>query len=238
MLWAIGFFSVFFVQQVSLEKAIAATGSGLRAFQQTAVASPQPLEVSAVTVIRRDQGHADLVALVKNPNEVWGAAQVTATWQVPDGTIPAEEIFINPGTTRPVMALNVPLTSATTASVVMSDPIWARASAAPLPTPNFDTSGLALSSRTVTTSDGDTIATVNVRGDIRNQSVYNFFRVVVPIVIKAGDRIIAVDQVTQTTWPTLSSKTINVTWAYPVNGATAVEAIPQVSRFDAANLYR
>lgn len=239
-LWAIGFYSVFFIQQVAIEKNIAASATSLAAYGQSSATSPRDLAVSDVTVIRRTTTHVDLVVMVTNDNADWGAQSAVATWQVAGATIAPETFFINPKSERPLMVLNVAVSdpSAVDASVSISQIVWGRASAAPLPDPNFSTAGLALSARTVQTPDGDTITTVNVRGDILNQSVYNFFRVTVPLIVRAGERIVAVDQITQTAWPTLMAKSINVTWSYPVVGATSVEAWPQVSRFDADNLYR
>ncbi len=240
VIWTIAFFSIFFIQQASLEKSMAASGASLGAYAQSAAVAPRAVDVSEATVIRRDGEHVDLVALAVNPNSEWGVQSATASWQVPGVTIAPETVFLNPNATRPLMALNVRVDDPATlvASVGLSDIVWGRASAAPLPDPVFVTSGLALSSRTVQTPEGQTIATVNVRGDIINQSVYNFFRVMVPVLVRSGDQIVAVDQLTQTSWPTLSAKSINLTWSYPVSGATVIEAWPQASRFDAANLYR
>lgn len=239
-LWTIAFFSIFFVQQNNIEKDLTNSVAALIDYRRGAANSPQALDVSAVTIIRRDESHVDVVALIKNPNTVWGVQTMTVTWQVPGLRINPETVFVNPGATRPVMALNIAIDPANADAITVgtSDIVWGRASAAPLQDPVFVTSGLALSTRSIQTSDGATFTTVNVRGDIMNQSVFNFFRVLVPMVIRAGQTIVAVDQVTQTNWPTLSSKSLNLTWAYPVAGATSIEALPQVSRFDADNLYR
>ncbi len=240
LLWAIAFFSVFFIQQASLEKAIAASGAKLSSYRQSAALAPTDIQISAVTVLRRDATHVDVVVIASNPNTAWGIKSAEVEWRVAGLTLPSQTVFLNPSSTRPIMALNVEVDDASTvqATAEIRAVVWARASAAPLPDPQFITSELALSSRTVLGADGNSFFTVNVRGDIRNQSVYNFFRVVVPLVVKSGEAIVAVDQITQTNWPTLSSKSLNTTWAYPVSGATSVEAWPQVSRFDAANLYR
>lgn len=240
LLWAITFFSIFFVQQATLEKGMANTAAALADYRRSSANGPKALDVSEVTIIRRDVNHVDAVALINNPNTVWGVESMTVSWRVPGLTIAPETVFVNPGATRPVMALNLALDQASAAgtTVGIGDIVWARASAAPLPDPVFATSGLAFSSRSIQTPDGDTFTTVNVRGNIVNQSVYNFFRVIVPIIVRAGPTIVAVDQSTQTNWPTLSAKSIDLTWDYPVSGATAIEVLPQVSRFEADNLYR
>lgn len=239
-LWAIAFFSIFLVQQTTIEKTMANSARALTDYRLSSTAAPKDLEVGAITIIRRDTAHVDLVAMITNPNTVWGVQSMTVSWQIPGITIPAETVFVNPGAARPVMALNVAIdaTSAAASTIGTSDVVWGRASAAPLPDPVFQTSGLALSTRSIQTSEGATFTTVNVRGDIVNQSVFNFFRVLVPVIVKSGDTIVAVDQVTQTNWPTLSPKSFNLTWAYPVSGATSIQVVPQVSRFDADNLYR
>lgn len=239
-IWTIVFFLIFFIQQVNLDKTIASSATALATYGQSAAVTPRSVEISEVTIIRRDATHVDLVAIATNSNKDWGVQSAMTEWQVAGAVITPETIFINPDATRPIMALNVTVTdpARVEATVGLNDIVWGRASAAPLPNPVFSTSGLALSRRTVQGPDGGTISTVNVRGEIQNQSVFNFFRVTVPILIKDGTQIIAVDQLTQTTWPTLTPKTINVTWPYPVIGATTIEALPQVSRFDSANLYR
>jgi len=239
-LWAIAFFSIFFIQQTTLDRSLANTGAALTDYSRSTANAPRGLEVGEVTIIRRDASHVDAVALIKNPNTIWGVESMTISWRVPGLTLAPETVFVNPGASRPVMALNLALDQASAAgtTVGIGDIVWARASAAPLPDPVFATSGLALSTRSIQTPDGETFTTVNVRGNMVNQSVYNFFRVIVPIIVRAGPTIVAVDQVTQTNWPTLSAKSIDLTWDYPVSGATAIEVLPQASRFDADNLYR
>ncbi len=240
LIWTIGFFALFFSRQSADAQLVAGRASDLSALQVPSSALPQALETSDVTVIQRSSTSVDLVDFLTNPNTAWGAAEVTYHFTVNGQDQPSNTTFVNIATQdRPLIASNVPLekSQGATASLTIDEVNWQRVAAAALPKPAFAVESIQLSSTNVTLS-GQTFLTINVQAKVTNRSVYNFLRVTVPIVLKQSGKIVAVDELPLDRWPTLSQKTINHTWAYPVGAATEAVILPQASQFDATNLYQ
>lgn len=238
LLWLVIFFPLFFSQQAGLNRLMtqmagAAAGFRLQGFQ------PQPLGVGPVTVVTRDQKRVDLVAEVTNGNAAWGATEVTVHFTVNGQALNTTRTFLNQSSRRWLIQSNVAVADAAkaAASLVVENTIWTRAAAASLPAASFSVDQSDLTPTTVAVA-GQSISTVSFKAVMTNRSVYNFYRVVIPVVVTAGDKPVAVDTVTIDRWPTLTSKTLTATWSHPVIGATGVVLEPQVSRFDSGNVYR
>lgn len=235
MVWTIIFFVLWYGQQHKAEALLEQTAAALATTSATA---PATVEVADTTVITRSPTSVDVVGFLRNPNTDWGAARLTYHFQIGATSFESQETFLNPGSLRPVMRLNVPVTSGGQSATLTVDSVdWVRASTAALPTPNFVTEKSDLTSTSVTLNS-QTFLTINLQATVTNRSVYNFLKVEVPIVVKNGDQIVAVEQQTLDRWPTLSSKSVTHTWPYPINQATSAIIAPQASQFDANNLSR
>ncbi len=237
-LWGGLFSLVFFTQSGSLDRQVTQAGQGISQLSSVIRQGPKKITASDVAVLARDETHVDLYSLLSNPNNDWGAATVTVHFSIGGNRQPAQTIFLNPASEQPVLALNVAVTSAkTTADITIDDTNWAKAATAALPEPSFVTDSLTLTPTTVTVN-GQAISTISVRASVTNRSVYNFRHALVPIVIRNGQAVVAVDLITTDAWPTLTSKTITSVWSYPLSGQLTAEIRPQVSRFDLNNVYR
>lgn len=237
LLGAIVFFTTYFAQQSKVDQLIQRTGSEIVGLRLPSTVLPQDLETSAVTIIPRSASAVDLVAFVTNPNTQWGAALVDYHFVLGDSALPGHTAFVNSDDDRPLVQLNVPMTEATAQAGIVIDHIqWARSASATLTTPNFSVADIVLSPTNVTLA-GKTFLTYNVKATMTNRSVFNFLRVAVPIVLRSGDRIVAVDQFVIDRWATLAEKSISHTWNYPVSQATQAAFDPQASQFDETNLF-
>lgn len=236
-LWTSAFFLVFFRQRAVDDTILGQTATRIGRLA-TAVNPPQDLTLSPATFLTRDRQHIDLVARVTNPNSAWGAVRMVYHWLVGGVSTLPEETFINPGVTRPVISLNVGFDQRPAEADLIIDRVeWARVGRASLPPAEFVTETSTLTPTTITIG-GQPVVTVSLQATITNRSVYNFFRVLVPVLVLADDRIVAADLLTFERWPTLTSRTVVSNWSYAVNGATAAEIAPQVSQFAADNIYR
>lgn len=236
LLWSTLFFILFFAQEGKVNllvlRAVAGTGS-----YETSHFQPSSLDVGTTSIVTRDAQHVDLVADVKNPNAVWGAANVVAHFVIDGVAAPTQQVFLNQDSVRPVIQLNIAAktTASTKAELVIDDVTWARASAAALPAPKFTVSNIHTDPSTIA---GQTQSSVSVRASIMNESVYNFYKVDVPIVLYSGTRVVGAGVVSRSRWATLTSQEIDLTLGYPVPEVTRARIEPQVSRFDVSNTYR
>lgn len=236
LLWTVFFFSLFFSQERKLTsmflQTVAATG------EYTASSfKPKDLIISPVNIIARDNQHVDLVTDLANTNLVWGAEALTVHFVVDGVSSIPQHLFLNQDSTRPVVQINalIKTSPAVKAELVIDEVQWARATDAALPAATFTINNLKIDPSTVS---GQALPSVTIRADVMNQSVYNFYRVDIPIVLLSGTQIVGAGYVTRPQWATLTSQEISLTLAYPVNNVTTVRIEPQVSRFDYGNTYR
>lgn len=238
LLWMVFFFSVFFSQEPKVNEQLVTSANAIGGFH-TSLLEPKPLEFGPVNVIPRDATHVDLMVDVTNPNAVWAAPDVVFHFTVNDSSLPPQRVFVNQSSRRPVLQVNTTVkdSTAVTATFVIDETNWRRASSGGLPEPKFTTAKLQTSPSTVTI-DGQLRTSVTVTGEVTNGSVYNYYRVTVPIVLLNGDRVVGVSQIDQERWPTLSTRKLAVTFGYPVTDVTTIRVEPQVNRFDSTNIYR
>ena len=238
LIWMLVFFGVFFSQESKVNALLVHEANGPGSFR-TAVFQPQGLTSGTVIVITRDQTHVDVVAELSNPNQDWGGQVVAVHFFVDGASTTPQKVFINQASHRPIIQRNVTVknSAAVSASLVVDDTTWARASAAGLPAAKFLVSAPVTDPSTVTIN-GQTRTSVSIHADVANQSVYNFYHVDVPILLLSGDRIVGVEQIGVDRWPTLTTKTISATLSYAVPDITSYRIEPQVSRFDTGNTYR
>lgn len=238
LLWTVFFFSVFFSQEAKVGELITSAANGAGSFR-AATLKPTPLVIGPVNVVVRDDAHVDLVTEVTNPNSAWAATDVVAHYTVDGVDLPTQHWFINQDARRPFLHINATIKKkdAVTAVLTIEDTNWTRASAGGLPAPKFTVANVVTTPSTVNI-DGELRTSVTVKAEITNASVYNFFRVNIPVVVRNGDHVVAVGQVDFERWPTLSKRALNLTFGYPVGNVTDVRIEPQVSRFDFGNTYR
>ncbi|MBI2984725.1 MAG: hypothetical protein HYY50_03825 [Candidatus Kerfeldbacteria bacterium] len=239
LVWAIIFFFFFFLTQPRFDNLVGRAAASLADLQPSSAVQPQPLVVGPVAIIGPHDGSVDLVAMVNNPNHGWGAKEVIAQFTLGGEALEIQRLWLNPGSERPVMQLNVSVGQSApgSATLQVTDVIWARAASAAVPPPSFTVEQVTLTPTTVTIGS-QRVLTVNLTATVTNRSVYSFLKVRVPVVIKAGPEIVAVDELVLDRWPTLTTKTINRTWQYPVATASQAVVSPQINQFDRDNLYR
>lgn len=238
-LWGLVFMVVFFSQNGTVNTQLSRRTVGLASWGSLSASGPRAITASAVTTIARDATHVDVVAILKNANTNWGASRLTAHFVVAGQTQPTLTVFLNPDAERPVMALNVAVPDSAQASstVAIDSTTWAKASAAALPVPAFSVDNQQLTPTTVTINH-QSISTITLRAAVTNRSVYNFYHVTVPIVVSDGTTPVAVGEIVTDAWPTLTSKSLPMTWSYPLGGSLTAKFFPQVSRFDLTNVFR
>lgn len=237
LIWMVVFVSLFFTNQAHDDTLVFQAASRLGRFA-AGVHAPQDLSVGAVTLLTRDRQHVDAVAWLENPNTDWGAVKVQYHWQIDGQNTNQETIFINPAAKRPAIGLNIAVSGDNhQASITVDNVEWTRVGQASLPSPIFVNDALTISPTTITVN-GASIKTVNLRATVTNRSVYNYYRVVVPVVLLSGDQIVAADLLSFDRWPTLTSRTIASSWPFAISDATNAQILPQVSQFDADNTYR
>jgi hypothetical protein len=233
--WVLVFFSIWFIQQPKLDAEVRAAAEAVKIFSPAANVDPLPLEAGAVTIIARDTQHIDLVATLTNPNEDWGASEVTYRFVVDNVPLAQGTAFVNPGSSRPLIQLNQTKTGQL-ATLEIIDTIWKRKAAVVMPAATFAVDSPKLTSTTVRLGE-QSFLTVRMETMITNRSVYDFVKVTVPIILKHGDQIVAVDEQTLDRWESLARKPLTATWPFAISQATTAEVVPQVSQFDSNNLF-
>lgn len=232
------FVVVFITQEPKVDGLNIRAMSRLASWGIDRVAQPQAVVFGQPVFVIRDAKHVDVLVSIKNPNNIWGAAKLRYHLVVDHQAQPVQETFLNPGEEWPVVQLNIPVASAQPSiEAVFDDVSWARAGDAALPSAQFSVEAPTITPTTVTVG-GRSISTVAVNARVTNTSVFNFYRVDMPVVVSNGGTVVALDILSVTRWTTLTPQTVAVTWSYPVAAATSATILPHVSRFDRDNVYR
>ena len=236
LLWSVFFFSLFFGQENKMNTMVLKTALATADYK-TSSFKPQEVLIAPVAIINRDKQHVDLVTDLTNPNAAWGVESLTVHFVVDGVASTPQHLFLNQSSTRPVIQINVVIKTSPVvkAELVIDETQWVRATAAALPAATFAIDNLRIDPSIVS---GQTLPSVTIRADVMNQSVYNFYRVDIPIVLLSGTRVVGAGYVTRPSWATLTSQEISLTLTYPVDSVTKVRIEPQVSRFDYGNTYR
>lgn len=233
--WIFASLAVFFSQEPKLNQRLLTSVRLIGALTPARIGQPAALTTGQATIIPRAAGRGDIVGTLTNPNTEWGASTVRFHFTVGGVSTPITTVAVNPGERRSVAALNVGLVSQAPAQLVIDTVNWTRGTGADLKQ-LFVVDKVSWTPTRVSIQ-GTTVQTVTVQATIRNDSVYNYYHVEVPVVVKAGETIVAVDELRLDRWASRSTKTVTVSWPYQVTGVTAVELTPTVNQFDPSNRF-
>lgn len=234
-IWALSAVGLATAQAGHITTRIHDLGRRLSIFSPRALGQPTTLNVHDLTIIRRDAQHVDVVGFLKNTNADWGAAKVQYTFVLGSTSTSTQTTWVNPGEDRPVMVQNIALAADVqpTLSAVVAE--WSRStSRTPLPSFTIETptwSGTQVPIR------GASIDTIAVQAAVRNESVYNYYQVRVPIIVRSSQGIVAVEELVIDRWKSRETKKIGTSWTYPISSVSTVEVKPSVSAFDASNRF-
>lgn len=233
--WVLASMTVFFAQEGRITSRMVTSAQMIAALAPSRIGSPVAVRVGTAQLIARSADRGDLVSTVHNPNSEWGATDVRYHFTVGSTTTPATTVAVNPGQTRTVSVNNTAVTPGTQPRLVIDSVRWGRGSADALDT-LFAVEEVAWTPTRVTIA-GSAVETVTVRATMRNTSVYNYFQVDVPVVVRSGETVVAVDELRLDRWASRETKTITLSWPYRVTGVTAVEVQPTVDQLDSSNRF-
>jgi len=234
-LWVVISMSVFVSQDSRVLERTRQAAAALTAYRPVNLGIPKDIDIGDTTVVQRDASRADIVGFIANPNTLWGASQVTYHFSIGPTPTPSATVALNPGEERAVVILNQTVESDVAASLVIDSVTWVRASTGDRGG-TFTVSELIWAPTRVAVS-GTTVETITMSAILKNTSVYNYYRVDVPIVVRSESGIIAVDELRIDRWNSREEKTVRVSWPYRVSGVKSIEIVPTVSRFDPGNRF-
>lgn len=234
-LWVITSLTVFFTQENRISGRIADSATMLRAYSPRFLGEPKVLTTGDVAIVRRDSERADLVGFIDNANEEWGATAVRYHFTADQYVSPTATTVVNPGENRPVVAANQRIAAAITAALVIESTEWVHGQP-PLGSGQFQVLEKNWSPAQVKIGS-NTVSTITLQATLRNVSVYNYYKVSVPVIVRSGEEIVAVDELTLDRWSSRTNKSISLSWPYGVSGATDVDFYPTVDQYNATNRY-
>jgi len=229
--WAIAFFVLYLQQEGRLDQRFHQSLTRLSSWNPGKLGQPTPLTLSDPILLPQGETRSDLYLTVTNPNTIWAATNMTITCTSDGQTITVDDLFIASKATRPVIALRQPVGSTSQPTCSVQEQSWRRVSAALFLAPTFTTVTKDLRSSIIQVN-GQSVPSITVKASIHNASGNNFTLVDVPVVVRSGETVVAVDEVRLDRWQTQTAKELTTAWTTAVTGATSVDLFPQVDQFD------
>ncbi|MEK7539919.1 MAG: hypothetical protein AAB558_01595 [Patescibacteria group bacterium] len=175
------------------------------------IATPQSLRVLSVQVVKHDDTHVDVVALMRNDNAVFASHEVEGQFTV-DGVKQAPvSFFVNVNETFYLPQLSI-LSTASDPSVTFTvlNIDWFRVHGEPLQE-RWEVSDLAYTS--LAFSEDQVDLTRQVKWTLTNKSAYGFRNAVVTVVLLQDTAVVGVGSTVTDRFASLEAKNYSFTWS-------------------------
>lgn len=197
-------------------------------------AKPAGLETLITKAISLGSGNYDLVAKIKNPNEDWGIKTLNYKFTVKDAETKPAESYLLPGEEKYLISQNFSLPDSSALKdlkLEISDFNWERLTDKKvLADLDFSVEEKKLTN-TISNSGNATLLTAKVI----NRSLYDFWKVEVPIVLLSSGEPIAVSNYILRTLTSYESENISVSWLKSLPLSAQIEINPSANIFQASN---
>lgn len=186
------------------------------------IATPQPLRVLSVQAVPHDETHVDVVALIRNDNNVFASHEIVGQFSVDGKKQAPVNFFVNANESFYLPQLSI-ATTATDPSVTFTilSIDWFRVKGEAVQE-RWDVTDLSYTSLAFSSDEVD--LTRQVKCTITNNSAYGFRNAVVTVVLLQDTTVVGVASTSTDTFPSLDSKNYSFTWSEPL----PLSAEPQV----------
>lgn len=210
------------------------------AYQQAnAPQNIQVMSTNLVPVIGQPQTY-HLVTELKNPNEKWMVSSLNFHFKVDETNLDVEATFLLPQEQRFIFHYTVKSIEEKPEAQFVIDSIgWQRVEfPAEKPALNFeitdiDTELIPILGDAGTYTSYSTRATANVK----NNTVYNFWKVKFLVVLYRGNTVVALNETTLNKFAALETKQLGISWENEHSSITKVRIVPEVNAYDPDMLY-
>lgn len=188
---------------------------------------PRELTLSSVTAITSGT-RTDLVTLITNPNEHWGA-RLTGHFRVNGIARPSGSTVVRPSSDGAMIEFSVPGIGGAADFVVEATEWIPARSDHPLPTLSFPVKSVS--------SVVDERGTTRARVEIMNASPVGFREATFILLGFQGDRLVAANRLSRENLQPGESVTLGAAWTSPISTPSTFRLIPTMDIFDPAIYY-
>ncbi|MBI2644726.1 hypothetical protein HYW94_00930 [Candidatus Uhrbacteria bacterium] len=194
----------------------------------------QDIQKDSVSFIQSEEGTYDLYVRVKNPNSLW-LAYVDAVFSADESPLPPQKAFLLPEEEKYLMFPGLKRTSQpTTLGLEFQNISWNRVSKKEkeeMPQKlRFTVKDIKIAP--IQQIEGGAISYTKLTFKILNETVYRFWDISVPLLVKTGDQIIAINTIPLTNFGFGETRAMESRWYADLSNATAVDILPTVDIFN------
>gem|GEM_PF-1349424 len=194
----------------------------------------QDIQKDAVSFAQSEEGIYDLYVRIKNPNPLW-RVHFDSVFSIDGEALPPQSGFLLPDEEKYLMYAGLKRTTQPiTLGLELKNISWNRIS-------KKEKEDMSLRTR-ITVKDikitpvqqmeGGGLSYTKLTFKIVNETVYRFWELSVPILVKTGDQIIAINTLPLTNFGSGESRLMESRWNADLSNATAVDILPTVDIFD------
>lgn len=205
--------------------------------RQLNVLQAQNLRINANYSLENYKGNHDLVSFIYNPNDYW-YAEVDFHFEGSGASSEAAKAVILPKASQPIWMMDQSGDAWQSARVVLDNVVWQRATnynQLKSEYLNFSVDNIALSE--LVDEEAETNQTI-LGFDIKNNSVYNFWKVGLAVVLRRYDEVVAFYYFEAPQLKGLETRPMSVNLFDEFKAISDTEIIPIINVFDSENIYR
>jgi hypothetical protein len=198
--------------------------------------APESLDVGTARAIAGDTGTSDFVADATNPNANWYVT-FSYTFSYDGGETEPVQSFLNPGESRPLIALHVETTgTAKSSQIILRDIAWHRVNRHDIPDTaaflaernDFPVSNIVSAADIVI--ERSTVARTDFT--VQNRTAYSYWEPKFIILLVRGGNTVAIQEVTANEFMAAETRNMSVRWFQTVPAGANVKIVPAINFFD------
>jgi hypothetical protein len=194
----------------------------------------QDIQQDSVSFVQSEEGVYDLYVRIKNPNSLW-RTHFDAVFSIDGEPLPPQTAFLLPDEEKYIIYGGLRRTSQPiTLGLELKNISWNRIS-------KKEKEDMPLRMRLtikdikmtpVQQAEGVGLSYTKLTFKVVNETVYHFWELSVPILVKSGDQIIAINTLPLTNFGFGESRLMESRWNADLSNATVVDVLPTVDIFD------
>lgn len=196
----------------------------------SSIATPKPIQIASVQAMRHDSTHIDVVALIKNPNQVFASHQVVGQFVVGGEPQPPVSFFVNANEIFYLPQLSVESTEldpAVTFSILSVD--WFRLHGE-VSQEHWEITDVTYTS--LAFADKNIDLRRQVTATITNRSAFGFKQARITVVLLLDSQVVGVASTVTDVFAALSSKPYTFTWSQDLPLSATPEIQIHIDRSD------
>lgn len=198
---------------------------------------PKPIGVEKTFIMRRGSKKVDLAAIVRNPNQSWGAQSFSYQFQGIVNASESKSDFLLPMDEKYIFDFDVSAAD-DMISLQIRDVNWVKSQTDQLPKINFGITEPEMIQSRVDETGGENYSSTSVRFQLTNESPFHFFQVSVKTILLRNNIPLAVKQIWLPKMISQQHENISLNFGMAIDPRADIKIFPEVNVLDSEIIFQ